>query len=63
MWISFCHVLVGATRRILCGPPKIREAKTEFVRTIRMLRGEETENHSTASKQPSSKDADISFTE
>lgn len=58
-----CHVLVGATRRILCGPPKIREAKTEFVRTIRISKGEETENHLIASKQPSSKDGGIFFTE
>lgn len=61
IWIRY--FLAGATRRILCGPSKIRRAKTEFVRTIRISGDEEAENHSTASKQPSSKDGDISFTE
>lgn len=55
--------MAGAIRRILCGPSKIRRAKTEFVRTIRISRDEEAENHWVASKQPSSKDGDISFTE
>lgn len=57
------YFLAGAIRRILCGPSKIRRAKTEFVRTIRISRDEEAENHWIASKQPSSKDGDISFTE